>query len=307
MASYIAPDVLPGIWSAAEAIAKVAKVIIPIFILIELGIAIINYMAGGDSFPDFRKFYRHFLIWVGLLFYMPFMSMMNTTIDVVITYADELANEPIEKVLTDYKYAGAGGLDKLTGSTAENPSPEQKQEQTETVDSFWGMITSLYSSVTFNIMNLASEAISDGITLVIRFIIEVLGYLLSSILIILGPLAFAFNTAPWFGEGTLMRWFTAWLGIKCWNLTMSVLDLALERISTLGLVPNGNALDIASQGMWTVAINLSIVICYIMVPYLTNLYINSSGGGMMATAVRGGSMVAQGAKAAATKGASLLT
>lgn len=310
-------EILGGVWNTANAVKKVALLIMPLFMLIESGSAIIRYLTGkeGNFFPDFTKFYSYILLWVCLVFYTPIMRTFNISIDAIVSYADginpvEIMREGedgkggIALALFNSKYAALeGGVGKqmevIKNDQQVNPG---NSGGLDPIVNYWDQLKSA-SGIWVSYF---TEFIADGATWIVRLIIERLSYLLVSILIIIGPLAVAFNAAPFFGPGTLVKWFTAWLGIKCWLITMSCLDLMIELVTAANQVKFITGKGVVEDYFLVLAVNYSLVIAYLMVPWITNKYINSDGGGMMGTAMRGGQTLANAGRAIATKGASLM-
>lgn len=310
-------EILNGVWNTANAIKKIAMLIMPLFMLIESGTAIIKYFSGkeGATFVDFNKFFTYILLWICLAFYTPIMKLFNSTIDSLVTYTDSIKisdivtgaeDKSIELILFESKYVAIPGGIKKTMETIQKEQAANPGDVAvvSPITSFVDGIKNAFSSP----LTFLSELISDGVTYIIRMVVERISYLLVSVLIIIGPLAVAFNAAPFFGPGTLVKWFVAWLGIKCWMLTMSALDLMIEIIS-LSNVLNTKDMSLLSgieQSYLTLSVNVSIIIAYMMTPWITNKYINSDGGTMMSIATQGGSTLMKAGKALSTKGASIL-
>jgi hypothetical protein len=313
-------EMLGGVWNTANAIKKVALLLMPLFMLIESGSAIVRYLSGkeGNYFPDFSKFYSFILLWVCLVFYTPIMRTFDKAVTAIIHYVDDLTVSGLSQ--NYYQDDGGGGIGlalfkmkyaALEGGIGKEMEVIEKEQQVKPGDaSVLNNLTSFLTNMTAGAGSVAvmfTEFIADGATWIIRYLIEILSFLLVSVLIVIGPLAVAFNTAPFFGPGTLVKWFTAWLGVKCWLLTMSCLDLMIEIISNSAIMDMFSQPSPISTMMKTSSLNYAMIIAYLMVPWLTNKYINNDGGGMMGTAMRGASSIKSAASAVSTKGASLAT
>lgn len=324
--------VAPGTWEASQGVMKVAFILVPVFMLIDLGTSTIRYFMGKDEIHiHYERFLTTILLWHLLVFYQPVMQMINATVNLVINAVDSVAEEPIKAVLISTKYLELGGEDYLKQSAPLSPpstsdrmnapviglpKPETDGKKFNikappppgaSMSSFLGNLTSAYGvkGMANKLLGLILETFVDGLTLVIRLLLEAMAYLLTQVLIIIGPLAIAFEVLPGVGRGALMRWFTYWLGVKCWLLTMSILDLAIEKVGDA--LFNATNAEAALWGQPTLIIQSTMVIAYIMVPFLTKLYISNDSGGLNSTAIRGGQMVVQAGKAVVTKGKSLIT
>lgn len=161
-----------------------------------------------------------------------------------------------------------------------------------------------------NIPNILISSINAGLLFIARILIECLSLLLTSVLLILGPLAVAFNLMPaGINEGVLRQWFTAWLSIKCWGITLVVIEFINIKIMAQGVTnfTTSEALTLgqaASGPPLTTVLNLSILILVFMVPWLTSLYTKGTGGQFLSTAIAAGTTVVSMGSAAATGGAS---
>lgn len=144
-----------------------------------------------------------------------------------------------------------------------------------------------------NLTDLFLGMLADGITSIVRFVLEILVLVMVAILISVGPLAMMFTCAPWFGDGILRKWFTEFLALCCWPITMSVIDLMIDQYSK----PSAGAGDVfpisglaAVYGNWWVSLGINIVfiLCYILVPKITSYYIGSGGGSLLSGGIQAG-------------------
>lgn len=150
--------------------------------------------------------------------------------------------------------------------------------------SSWGM----------NMMTIFSESI---IIFVVRVAVEKLRLVLLVFLVVTGPIAYGMSTIPGF-QGLAAKWFAGYLHVQCWNITLAVLDMIFMNFDW-AIFGIGVGLESASN----MTINLIIVLCYFIVPYLTTLYLGRAAasafsGKILDTAAK----IAGGAARMASKG-----
>ena len=116
------------------------------------------------------------------------------------------------------------------------------------------------------------STLMDGLTLVIRTILEYLRAILLSFIYVTGPFAIVFSLIPGF-QGVLQKWFSTWLNVQCWVITLNMLDAIIQAYSAAGMQ------SYETQSDLFIVTNLVIIIIYLMVPWLTSLYTGASGAG----------------------------
>lgn len=116
------------------------------------------------------------------------------------------------------------------------------------------------------------SSLMDGLTLVIRTVLEYLRAILLSFVYVTGPFAIVFSLIPGF-SGVLQKWFSTWLNIQCWAITLNMLDAIVEAYGNYGTQSYETSSDLF------LVTNLAIIVIYLMVPWLTSLYTGASGAG----------------------------
>lgn len=279
-----------------------ALVLIPLFILIEAGIATIRYLMGEGGWIDYRKFLGYILLWFFTSQYIPIMGGVNSLVNVCVGAVE---NHPIATdvdIFSTLNKAAYVQQLKITG-----------KKQIEDVEP--GFLNTIGSAISgaFDFANLFQTtlvgAVTKGITTVIRVLVEGISIMLTGILLIIGPLAIAFNMMPFVGDGIMKNWFGTWLSIKCWTITMTIIDIVQVKffesyISTPSTNTQKALESITTDTTFTLAINVGFIICYIMTPMITNYYVKGAGGNMLSAAIGAGSTVLAAAK---TGGTSLVT
>lgn len=295
-----------AIQSATSATLQVALMLIPLFILIEAGIATVRYfISDGERFVDFRKFFGQILIW---FFATQFMSVMG--------FLDGFVNT------IEYSIRSNMGDINLAASIADAQNisvTDAASDSLKTEEGFWSFVHSIKEEGTkmvtgmMNLPNIMLGSILKGGLWVVRVVVELISYILTSVLFIVGPLAIAFGMMPFVGQGITQNWFSTWFSIKCWVITMTILDFLLSKfveiLTVTALSGNLQALEDSFSGHLVRSAFLgSFVIIYLMTPFITNLYVKGAGGQFMSMAVGGAVMltkaVATGGKYLAVKAAS---
>jgi uncharacterized membrane protein len=120
-----------------------------------------------------------------------------------------------------------------------------------------------------------------------RSILELVRDFVLSFLIIVGPLAILIDIVPIF-RGVFKHWFKQYIAVLMWIVSIDILDSFVL------------AVDELNDG-FTIFHNIVFILMYIMVPYLTSLYIGTQAAGIfMSKAVGvGTAMLAKGVSAGA--------
>lgn len=283
-----------------------------LFILVEIGLTILRFFNGtGESFPNFQKPLSYIVLFFFLLSYVPVMRTFDSLINVIEGYIRQqgdtdysqlssdlillknIQNAPVLKKAAD----DAGALEEAwTGM--QNSWEQMKASFQSTIEFF-----------TFSVPALLFASIADGITGIIRYLVELLSVLLTGVLIIVGPLAAMFQTAPYIGEGILKNWFSTWLSIKCWTITMSISDMMMHKFLILFTNQDRGISeffmeDLGGTALWLQVINLSFILLFIMTPMITNYYVKGGGGAFMSKMIGAATTVVHAATGVATMGSS---
>lgn len=122
----------------------------------------------------------------------------------------------------------------------------------------------------------------------VRYIILSLRDVLVSFLYAVGPLALALSIIPMF-KSLASKWLQSFIYVHFWYLTLGVLDLLfkvyLQSYASMTLPTAGNSeMSVytfsGNDNMMNYLItNIVVILCYILVPYLTSFYVGSSHAG----------------------------
>lgn len=287
-----------AIEQATSATLKVALLLIPLFMLIELGIASVRYFfSDGERFVDFRKFFGQLLIW---FFATQFITVMG--------FIDGFVNT------IEYSIRSNVGDVNLPATFMDAQDLEIQSPLSDTLGTMDRIVNTIKSnansiaSVAISVVNLPQVIMAEilqATLYLVRLIVELISYILTSFLFIVGPLAIAFGMMPFVGDGITKNWFGTWFSIKCWAITMTVLDFLLAKFVDVMTSTTASQVLQAMQDSFTggllvrKVVLLAFPIMYIMTPFLTNLYVKGTGGQFMSMAVGGAVMLT---KAVATGG-----
>ena len=185
----------------------------------------------------------------------------NELMVLVVGAVNELANTyaKVDDILAQMK--------KVSGD-ANYPSTEA---------SGWDLLTMDFGKL----INVVLTAIQNGLSMIIRLLLENVKNVLVAFTYSVGIFAAALSTVPGLG-GTITHWFRSMLNILFWTLTLSVLDNLVVGLSTTIQTTNQGS-DIINM----LVINMALIIMYLGVPLLTTIYIGSSAIGGIIRSMQG--------------------
>jgi hypothetical protein len=320
----------------AQSTQKIALIIIPLFLMFELGVSVVKFLMGGkgDSL-NLNKFFSYILIWFFTFQYLPVMTTLGFFVDAI----DEAVYHGVDPdgegmnlqksmmdmggqsvdVLQVAILLEAGKKDeayayfqehKMTSNDWQNArklsNTKELPAATPEEPGFMDIIAKLFMSP-FGILGVLLESFNSGLMGLLRIVIEVLSAILTTFLIAVGPLAIAFNMMPFgINDGVLKNWFGTWFSIRCWAITMTLIDFMQKTLigDTDGKFWGADTQNFM-ENLGGISLNVVLSICfvllYILTPFLTNLYTKGSGGqflslfvGTVAMAAKAASKVAGG-------------
>lgn len=185
----------------------------------------------------------------------------NELMGLVVGAINELANTyaKVDDILAQMK--------KVSGDV-NNPSTEA---------SGWDLLTMDFGKL----INVVLTAIQNGLSMIIRLLLENVKNVLVAFTYSVGIFAAALSTIPGLG-GTITHWFRSMLNILFWTLTLTVLDNLVVGLSTTIQTTNQGS-DIINM----LVVNMALIIMYLGVPLLTTIYIGSSAIGGIIRSMQG--------------------
>ncbi|GAB2642233.1 hypothetical protein GCM10027035_40200 [Emticicia sediminis] len=185
----------------------------------------------------------------------------NQLMGLVVGAVNELASTytKVDDILAQMK--------KVSGD-ANNPATEA---------SGWDLLTMDFGKL----INVVLTAIQNGLSMIIRLLLENVKNVLVAFTYSVGIFAAALSTVPGLG-GTITHWFRSMLNILFWTLTLAVLDNLVVGLSTTIQTTNQGS-DIINM----LVVNIALIIMYLGVPLLTTIYIGSSAIGGIIRSMQG--------------------
>lgn len=222
-----------------------------------------------------------------------------------------------QKLITEVK-----GLSAAMGRATKNPSEALKKLAKEKKELGWSNIGARFRvgmqenmvmlKEAFSFSGFLINAFTTGLTAIIRSTIGLIQHYLLGVLLVVGPLAITFSIIPAMGS-LRVQWFSRWLNLSCWSITMNILDEILIGSTTKfknyieGQAKSGVSLMDMDSSITQefIIVNLVIVVLYVMVPFITSFYTNAeSTGQFLSKAVAATGFMAHQAMGMAAKSAS---
>jgi hypothetical protein len=316
-----------GIWAACSFTQSIALLVIPIGIMARVGVSILNYFTGQTSTLSLHKVFQSIVIFFFVVSYKPIMSTFSDTVDVIETYIRDKGSVGLDQVFTnavDVRYLNQEELNNVkerirAGDTTAVSFMRKLQQNESTQSNFWKSITSVGSAIadgakaisdlfTIDILQSVINAVSRGITAVLRLLLFIFQIFLVSALLVVGPLAAMIHSIPIIGDGVLKHWFRVFLTYKFWGITMAVVDIMIDQylksvttqksiIDTLETYAYGNGIS--------VIVNIAFIILFIMTPKITSWYMNGHSDSGITAMMAAGSTVLNVASGAGKVGAAV--
>lgn len=150
----------------------------------------------------------------------------------------------------------------------------------------WSMWGDFISTET----NWAEKLVMGNAVGIIKNIINFLRAIVIAFLAVVGPLAVAMDIVPLF-KGTALKWFKGIVIVALWGLTIKILDGFLFKY--LDTYQSGSAWSYffgfdptaLTDSLSFTLTSVTFLILYILVPFLTSLYIGSSAAGGAASKI----------------------
>ena len=278
------PSFLYSVEEMANVVLYPCMLLVPTLVLITLIISLIKgFTASQGVAVNYGMVSRGFILMGVLFFYQELLGLISGTIGAFAGYLNQPANIYAE-------------MDKLVGGEA--------QAEDQGLLGYADQVVEFFNS--FNLLNLLQSFAMGGVASIARKLMELFRQTILGFLYIIGPIAISLSVLPVFGQ-LAKKWFQNYLSVQCWSITLIILDnlVVLYRNLTqhrLGLM-TGLSVSEAVEKLDMVLITIVIAILYLMVPYLTSLFV-----GQTQSAVYPAKVVATGAAATilAAKGAAMV-
>jgi len=283
-----------------------------IFTIAEFGITIVRFFSGsGEQFPSFQKPLGYIVLFFFLLCFVPVMRTFDSTINKIDSYIRQKGETNYASIAKDLILLKNVEKSPVLLQASQDASQMETAfvELANVVEHAKTVFNNTLEFFSFSLPSLLWASIADGITGVIRYVVEVLSIMLTSVLIVVGPLAIMFQTAPFIGDGVLKNWFGAWLSIKCWLITMSIIDLMMHKFLILFTTQPRGTIDFysnlgTSAATMSLVMNVAFIVLFIMTPFITNYWVKGGGGAFMSKMIGAATTVVSSATSVATLGSS---
>ncbi|WP_020527092.1 hypothetical protein [Flexithrix dorotheae] len=236
---------------------------------IRLSLQVIQGFISGLKF-NYQLYRDTLYIFIALLTYMVWNPMLDQFFTVILYGSDFLVDQQeIENTLNMISGSPKVKPGEPGWEAAWNNIKDQMLAFRQAVGEFDSYLTNM---------------IFGGLTGIIRFVILYLRMFLLSFVKIVGPLAFMFALMPGFTHG-IKKWFDFYFSIVCWLLTLNLLDALVYNFYTLHYQSIADGFD---PGLAPLFLIINIVLCflYILVPFLTSIYVGKTTSSIfMAAAV----------------------
>ncbi|GAA4509450.1 hypothetical protein GCM10023172_42970 [Hymenobacter ginsengisoli] len=209
------------------------------------------------------------------------------------------------KELIDTLSMGIAGFTRLfatpDGSTAASAlgatiSTSETLSQKTVVEQGVDEISNLLKTITsFSLTNILMQLVTGEVVLLIRQIMQFIQQFILGFLFVCGPISLCLSVVPAFGQ-LAIKWLQNFIAVQLWGLSFALLDLLYTFYTASSTTFGGvfSAPVAAESDTRQLIVSVAFIMLYLMVPYLTSLFIGSS-------AAQGfvGSMVGMAASAAA--------
>lgn len=260
---------------------------------------------SSNSFVDYEDLARTLVIIGAIVVYLPLINITTETIEFLNkftapgrdeykvmeqyaetynksgqTYAIEVDENVMQSVLDDPN--SSSDLKQEMKKRLEGKEKGKIEVEAKEESSYLSLITSLINKPG-EIWNL----IFHGITMVLLGLIKLIIYAITTnvlkVLIIIGPLAFAFSILPAF-KNQINIWAGTYLNVAFVFTTLNILDAII--ITSMEYLSEGNSVSISSPQA-NMAFAMTQIIMYLSCFWLTSKFIGKADGGMALTKMVG--------------------
>lgn len=298
-------------------VIKVALVMGSIFYFINLGYNYISSSIGqlsgkkDEGFFKLNELIRTVVLLICISFYAQIARVITEGVDFMNSFTAPASkqSEWLDKQAKEYKKMDNLNIktlkikaleDKLKDPEAtENQKDfakkqlaelEAETQEDEQSGGFFGIFEKIYAFVRYLPM-LFIHGVTGLILGIIRIIILLMAVVVFKVLLILGPLAFAFSILPPFRD-KIDEWFGTLIGVGLVFTTINILDHLVYEIF-FQMVEQGymaGAYDLAMLGF-----DITIIVCYILCFWLTSKWVGKGDAGRVLSKAVGLTTMAVGA------------
>ncbi|RPD43946.1 hypothetical protein DNI29_22810 [Hymenobacter sediminis] len=261
-----------------------------------MGIALLytigrGFIAGSGLAMDWGPIIKATWIFFLLFFYQTLVDTLGTGLAAftALFSTDKSAAEAIRDLTTPASVAAAARNDSMGIGDIVAGASSLMTSISQTLSSFTlsGILTRLFTATA---------------VLIIRHIMQFIQQFILGFLYVCGPIAMTLSVIPAFGQLAL-KWLQNFLAVQLWGLTFVLLDTIYGFYAETAQAPNGLFSGLTGGPQQSVddekfmVMSVAFVLLYVMVPYLTSMFIGSSAvqgfvGSMVGSAVGAATAVA---------------
>jgi hypothetical protein len=228
-----------------------SSVIIPwvaIMIGLRVGTNLISFLISSERELDFKTPILHLGIVFFLMNYSPIMRQADNMVNLLsnqLNFYNAISDN--DKIFGAMKAAfpilgsAEGGIKKAMTTLTTGMNDTQAKVAAASDVSGWERVweeVKIVGSATADLFNSAVGLVTGGIIgyigsllspmlWILRQLVELASFVIPMLLLPFGVLAALFTAVPGIADKSLKKWFTTWLGIKMWFVTVSVLDFVV--------------------------------------------------------------------------------
>ena len=256
-----------------------------------MGIALLytigrGFISGNGLAMDWGPIIKATWIFFLLFFYQ---SLLDTLSAGIAGFTGVLASHPSAAAALNDFHGAAANSQAGTGAVSEGDVVTQAPDMLADIKGFFD---------SFSIQGIITRLFTGAVVLVVQQIMKFLQQFILGFLYICGPISLTLSVVPAFGQLGL-KWLQNFLAVQLWSLTFVLLDTlySFYASSMSGAATGGAA---GNADLFTIT-SAAFILMYVMVPYLTSLFIGSSAAqgfaGSMVGMVTGAASAAAGVQA----------
>ena len=275
MLAMVAYGIDPGFLRACDQTLQVVLTACRFITPSLMGIALLytigrGFISGSGLAIDWGPILKATWIFFLLFFYQTLMDTLGMGIAAftALFATNQSAAEALRDLTTPPAVAAAARNDSMGIGDVVSGASALMSSISETLSTFTfsGLMTRLFTATT---------------VLIIRKIMTFIQQFILGFLYVCGPIAMTLSVVPCFGQ-LAMKWLQNFLAVQMWGLTFVLLDTLYKFYAESARAPGGLFGNIVNGPQQSVddqmfmLTSVAFVLLYVMVPYLTSMFIGSS-------------------------------
>jgi hypothetical protein len=275
MLAMVAYGIDPGFLRACDQTLQVVLTACRFITPSLMGIALLytigrGFISGSGLAMDWGPIIKATWIFFLLFFYQTLMDTLGAGIAAftALFATNQSAAEALRDLTTPPAVAAAARNDSMGIGDIVSGASALMTSISETLSTFTfsGLMTRLFTATT---------------VLIIRKIMTFIQQFILGFLYVCGPIAMTLSVVPTFGQ-LAMKWLQNFLAVQMWGLTFVLLDTLYKFYAESARAPGGLFGNIVNGPQQSVddqmfmLTSVAFVLLYVMVPYLTSMFIGSS-------------------------------